>query len=66
MVSVVLTVLAIGVVMFLVNRYGGEWIDGKFLKIANAVVVICIIFWLMSVFGLLDSCRNIPVPRVGQ
>lgn len=65
LIALVLTLVVVGVGLFVLNRYAGEYIDGKILKIINAVVVVAVIFWLLSVFGLLDSCSNVKVPRVG-
>lgn len=52
-ISVVVTLLVIGVLLWSVNTYAAAVIDGKILKIINVVVVIAVIVWLLRVFGLL-------------
>lgn len=60
-ISLILTLVLIGVLLWLVNTYGGAYIDGKILKIINVVVVICVVFWLLGVFGVLGhSFGNVP------
>jgi len=39
--------------------------DGKIKQILNAVVVICVVVWLLYAFGILDRSGDIHVPRVG-
>jgi hypothetical protein len=62
--TVVVTLLIVGVLLFCVNAYGGQVIDGKILKIINIVVVIACLLWLLSVFGLFESIGNVQVPRL--
>jgi hypothetical protein len=64
LVALVITLLVVGVGLWAVNRFGGEFVDGKILKIINIVVVLCVIVWLLSVFGLLNSCNTVQVPKV--
>ncbi len=63
LVSVVVTLIIIGVLLGFVNKYGGEWIAAPMLKLINAVVVIAVILWLLSVFGL---WQGIPSLRIGR
>jgi bacteriorhodopsin len=64
MISLVLTLIVVGVLLWLVNTYIP--MDGKIKRILNVVVVICVIIWLLYVFGILGPGRgvDIPVPRV--
>jgi len=39
--------------------------DAKIKQIMNIVVVICVVIWLLNVFGILGGA-DIPVPRVGK
>lgn len=64
MVTVVMALIVVGVLLWLLNQYAGSYIDGKILKIINAFVVICVIFYLLYVFGILSAINTIPVPRV--
>lgn len=51
LVTVVITLLVVGVLLWLVNRYIP--MQGTIKGILNAVVVIVIVVWLLNVFGLL-------------
>ena len=62
MISLVITLIVIGMLLWLVNTYIP--MDGKIKQILNVVVVICVIVWLLSVFGILGHSGNIPVPQV--
>jgi hypothetical protein len=38
--------------------------DAKIKKILNIVVVICVVVWLLSVFGVINHSGDIRVPQV--
>ena len=61
LISLVVTLIVVGVLLWLVNTYIP--MDGKIKKILNIVVVICVILWLLSVFGVIGSVGNIRVPQ---
>jgi hypothetical protein len=61
-ISVIVTLIVVGVLLWLVNTYIP--MDGKIKQIINVVVVICVIVWLLSVFGVLGHSRDIPVPQL--
>jgi len=61
LVTVVLILIAVGVVLWLINTYIP--MDGKIKGILNAVVVIAVVIWLLQVFGLLDGITGL---RVGK
>jgi hypothetical protein len=63
LISLVVTLIVVGVLLWLVNTYIP--MDGKIKKILNVVVVICVALWLLSVFGILGHSGDIRVPRVG-
>lgn len=63
LISIVVTLIVIGVLLWLVNTYIP--MDGKIKKILNAVVVICVVVWLLIAFGVVNSAGDIHVPRVG-
>lgn len=48
--SLVGMLIVIGVCLGLLNRYGAKWIDGNMLSIINAVVVIAVILFILSLF----------------
>lgn len=64
LISLVITLIVVGVLLWLVNTYIP--MDGKIKKILNIVVVICVVIWLLSVFGIIGRSGDIKVPRVGS
>jgi hypothetical protein len=60
--TIVLTLVVVGVLLWLVNTYVP--MDGKIKKILNAVVVICVVVWLLYAFGILGRAGDIRVPQV--
>jgi hypothetical protein len=60
--SLVITLIVIGVLLWLVNTYIP--MDPMIKRIILIVVIICVVLWLLTVFGLLGSISTIPVPRV--
>ena len=61
-ISLIVTLIVIGVLLWLVNNYIP--MDGKIKKILNIVVVICVVVWLLYVFGILNHSGDIRVPQV--
>lgn len=59
-VHIALILIIIGVVLSLINRFIPMASSIK--SILNAVVVICVLVWLLNVFGLLGPIP--PVPRI--
>jgi hypothetical protein len=59
--TVVLTLIVIGVLLWLVNTYIP--MDSKIKQILNIVVVIAVVLWLVNVFGLLGHFGNLRVGR---
>jgi hypothetical protein len=62
MISLVVTLIVVGVLLWLVNTYIP--MDGKIKKILNAVVVICVVVWLLYAFGILGRSGDIRVPQL--
>ena len=62
LISLVLTLIVVGVLLWLVNTYIP--MDGKIKQILNVVVVICVVVWLLFAFGILDRSSDIRVPQV--
>lgn len=61
LVSVALVLIVVGVLLWLVNSYIP--MQGTIKNILNAVVVICVVLWLLKVFGLIGG--SVDVPTVG-
>lgn len=62
LISVVLTLIVVGVLLWLVNSYIP--MDGKIKSILNVVVVIAVIVWLLYGFGVLGNGGDINLPTV--
>lgn len=62
LISLVVTLIVVGVLLYLANTYIA--MDPKIKQILNIVVVIAVVLWLLSVFGVLGSLGTIQVPRV--
>ena len=59
LINVVITLIVVGVLLWLVNRY--VLMDRKIKSILNAIVVIVVVLWLLSVFGLSNYISNIHI-----
>jgi hypothetical protein len=59
--EIALTLIVVGVLLWLVNTYIPMAQSIK--TILNAVVVIVVIVWLLNVFGLLSSIQSFRVGR---
>jgi len=62
LISLVLTLIVVGVLLWLVNNYIP--MDSKIKKILNVVVVICVVIWLLYAFGILGRSGDIRVPQL--
>ncbi len=61
LVSLVITLIVVGVLLWLVNNYIP--MDSKIKRILNIVVVVAVVVWLLNLLGLMDSIRSIRVGR---
>ncbi len=59
LINLVITLIVVGVLLWLVNTYIP--MDSKIKQILNAVVVIAVVIWLLQVFGLIGSLSGIRV-----
>ena len=57
--TVLLTLVVVGVVLWLVNTYIP--MDGKIKQILNAVAVIATVIWVLNVFGLFSRLGAVHV-----
>jgi hypothetical protein len=57
--TVLIVIIAVGVILWLVNAYIP--MDVKIKKILNIVVVIFLIIWLLHAFGILNHLTNIKI-----
>ncbi|OQK16318.1 hypothetical protein AU255_12995 [Methyloprofundus sedimenti] len=61
LVSVVISLIVVGLLMWLVNSYIP--MDARIKQVLNILVIIAVVLWLLSVFGVLSG---IPVFRIGN
>ena len=59
LIGVVLTLVVVGVLLWLLNTYVP--MDAKIKSIINVVVVIVVVIWLLQAFGVLGSLQNIRI-----
>lgn len=59
LISLVVTLIVIGVLLWLVNAYIP--MDSKIKNILNIVVVIAVVLWLLSAFGVMGSLQTVRV-----
>ena len=57
--TVVVTLIVVGIVLWLINTYIP--MDSKIKQILNIVAVIAVVVWLLRVFGVLGSLGNVRV-----
>ena len=62
LISLVITLIVVGVLLWLVNAYIP--MDGTIKKIINVVVVIGVVLWILSAVGVMGHVHNVQVPRV--
>ena len=61
LINLIIILVAVGVILYLINNYIP--MDRKIKSILNLVVVIAVILWLLSVFGVIGSLSGM---RVGK
>jgi hypothetical protein len=57
--TVIFVIVLAGVLLWALNQFIP--MDSKIRGILNAVVVLLLVFWLLDVFGIVDSLRRIRV-----
>jgi len=62
LVNVVLTLIVVGVILWLINTYIP--MQGTIKKILNAVVVIAVVLWLLYGFGIINNSGDVHMPVV--
>lgn len=62
LISLVITLIVVGVLLWLVNAYIP--MDEKIKKILNIVVLVAVVLWLLSVFTGFGGASDIRVGRI--
>jgi hypothetical protein len=57
--TVIFVIVLVGVLLWALNQFIP--MDSKVRSILNAVVVLLLVFWLLDVFGIVDSLKRIRV-----
>ena len=57
--NVVLTLIVVGVLLWLINTYIP--MDNKIKSILNAVVVIVVVIWLLQGYGVIGSVHDVRI-----
>jgi hypothetical protein len=59
LINIIIVLIVVGVLLWLVNNYIP--MDSKIKSILNAVVVICVVIWLLQAFGIIGSLSSVGV-----
>ena len=59
LINIIIVLIVVGVLLWLVNTYIP--MDSKIKSILNAVVVICVVLWLLQAFGIIGSLSSVGV-----
>ena len=59
LINIIVVLIVVGVLLWLVNNYIP--MDGKIKSILNAVVVICVVIWLLQAVGVIGSLNSVGI-----
>ena len=59
LINLIIVLAVVGVILWLINNYLP--MDWKIKRILNAVVVIVVVLWLLSAFGVIGSLSTIRI-----
>jgi hypothetical protein len=59
LIGLILTLVVVGVLLWLLNNYVP--MDSKIKTIINVVVVVVVVVWLLQAFGVLGSLRDVRI-----
>jgi hypothetical protein len=61
--AVVLTIIAIGVLQYLVETWVGKYMSAPLLVLERIVVVVGVVIWLLNLAGLLAGLQTVQFPH---
>jgi hypothetical protein len=61
LINVVVTLIVVGVLLWLINTFIP--MDGKIKNLLNIVVVVAVVVWLLNAFGVMGNIGNVRVGR---
>jgi hypothetical protein len=59
LISIVISLIVVGVLLWLINAYVP--MDGKIKKVLNIVVMVVVVLWLLNVFGVWGHLHDVRV-----
>jgi hypothetical protein len=59
--TIVITLLVVGVLLWLINTYAAPVVDAKMIKLINIIVVIFVVLWLLQILGVWGYLTNVRV-----
>ncbi|MBK1709110.1 MULTISPECIES: Thivi_2564 family membrane protein [Marichromatium] len=59
LITLIVTLVVVGLILWGINNYIP--MDGKIKKILNLIVVVVVILWLLSVFGLITPISGMRI-----
>lgn len=59
LIGLIVVLVVVGLILYLVNNYIP--MDSKIKMILNVIIVIAVVLWLLSAFGLLAGLDNIHI-----
>lgn len=59
--TVVLILLAVGILVGLINKYGPPYVAPNIIQLINVVVIIACIIWLCKIFGVWQYLSGVKV-----
>ncbi len=59
LIQLIVALVVVGVALWLINNYIP--MDGNIKKILNVVVIVVVVLWLLSAFGILGSMQGMRV-----
>jgi hypothetical protein len=62
MISLILTLIVVGVLLYCINRFVP--MDANIKQILNIVVILCVVVWLLNIFGVFSYLGNTSVPHL--
>jgi len=61
LITVVITLLVVGVLLWLINTYVAPVTDAKIIKLINVFVIIVCVIWILQIFGVWGYLTNVRV-----
>jgi hypothetical protein len=66
LIAVVLTLIIVGVLLGLLHLLAPRiHLDATILLVIDIVVLLCVVIWLLNVFGVLTYLGNVKMPKAG-